>query len=322
MPLPTRKDVALVSPVLTDLSLGYKNETLLWEKIAPTKGVPLNVGTIPIYTRDYWFRRIATAARGADGGYARTGYGVSSDTYKTVEIGFEKSLDDSIGKASQLGEDLQETDTAFLTTLMELEFEKRVAAACFVTSVWGTSTTMQSASSPYQWSDFDNSDPPQDVQTALRTIRRNTGSNTKFTMRLGPLVWEKLKEHPLLMDKIKHTQKGVLTEDLVASLLGLDELTVGYAIENTAVEKAPGTASFTGADIWTDNVLILAEQGQGQRSGFGAKTLIWEEDFSSPWVIETYRDDRVRSDITRIRSHLQIKIMSTQHGYIYLDCIA
>jgi len=315
MPLPTLKDVTLVNPVLTDLSIGYQNESLIWNKLAPPKGEPVKVGTYPIYTRDYWFRRVNDAGRSEGGGYSRAGYGISSDTYATMEIGFEKALSDDVKKANQSGDDLAEVDTAFLTTLMELEFEKRIAAAAFITGVWGTSTTLTLTD---QWSDFDGSDPIDKIKVAMRTIRRNIGSFVSVIGICGPLTWEKLSEHPLIIDKYKHTQKGIMTEALVAAVLGLDEIIVGYAIENTAVEKAPGTASFTGADIFTDNFLVLAKSTRGQ----GAYTFIWEEDFTQPWTIESYRDDSVRSDITRIRTHPVVKISSAQHGYMYLDCVA
>jgi len=315
MGLPTINDTILANPVLTDLSIGYQNEDMIWGTLAPAKGEPTKTGIYPIYTRDYWFRRQEAATRGADGGYRRAGYGISSDTYNVIEIGFEKPLDDPVKAANQSGDDLAEVDTAFLTALMELELEKRVAAAAFITGVWGTSTTLSSTD---QWSDFDGSDPITNMQTAIRTIRRNIGAATRLTGICGPLAFEKLAEHPLIIDKYKHTQTGIMTAALVAAVLGLEEIKVGNSIENTAIEKAPGTDSFTGADIWTDNFLVLAESTRGK----GAYTFIWEEDFSAPWTVESYRDDKVRSDITRIRTHLDVKIASAQHGYMYLNCVA
>ena len=315
MPLPTLKDVTLVNPVLTDLSIGYQNEALLWDKICPQKGVSYKTGTYPIYTRDYWFRRAQAAVRAEDGGYNRYGYGIGSGTYATVEIGFEKLLGDPTKAANQTGDDLADIDTRFLTTLMELELEKLVANDAFTASKWGTDSTLAGTN---QWSDFDGSDPIANIDIALRTIRRNVGTVAKKIGCCGALAWEKLKEHPLVIDKYKHTQKGVMTPELVAAVLGLDEINVGWSVENTAYEKLPGTASFTGADIWTDNFLVRAEGANAMPS----MVFIWEEDFKAPWVVENYRDDKVRGDVTRIRTHYDVVIASTQHGYLILDCAA
>lgn len=314
MPLPTLNDVRPVNPVLTDLSIGFKNDRFLWDKIAPPKESSEQSGTYFIYTRDYWFRRLQGAMRAPDGGYTRVGYGVSTDTFKCLERGFEKLLSDPIKKASQTPEDLSVKDLAFLTNLLQLELEKDVAAAAFITGVWGTSTTLTGTD---QWSDFDGSDPIDKIEVAKRTIRRNTGARPNVLF-LGALAWEKLKEHPLLLDKIKHTQKGVLTEDIVAGILGVEEVVVGDSVENTADEGA----SFNGADIWTDSALLLVRNAPGLEVANGAFTFIWNEEGNIPWAAQEYRDDGKRGDVQRVFTHYDIKVVSAQHGYLFLDCVA
>ncbi len=318
MALPTIKDVRPVNPVLTNLSFGFANKNFLWDKIAPPTKQDQKSGTYIIYTRDYWFRRIARAARAAGGPYTRTGFGIESSTYDCQEIGFETPLDDSIVAASQTPEDLQTKAVAYLTNIMQIELEKLVAAACFVTSVWGTTSTLTSTN---QWSDFDNSDPIANAKTAINTIRRNTGAapNSLF---VGVTAWDKLCEHPLIVEKYKYTQKGLMTPDLVAPVLGVPELIVGDSVENTAAEKTPGTASFTGADIWTDSALFLVRNQPALGVANGAYTFIWDEKGNMPWAIEDYRQEDIRSTITRIFTHQHVKIVSAQHGYIYLDCVA
>ncbi len=317
MPLPTGNDVALVSPVLTNLSIGFRNPRFFWSKIAPPLEVALNVGTYPIFTRDYWFRRAPSAQRASSGGYRRIGYGISSDTFSTREYGLEKVLSDPTRKSSQTPQDLQTVDTEFLTQIFELELEIQVAAAAFITGVWGTTRTLTTT----QWSDFDLSDPINDAEVARRTIRRNTGARMN-QLFVGALAWEKLKENPLILDKYKHTQKGVMTEELVAAVLSVDEIVVGESVKNTAIEKAPSTASFTGADVWTDNALFLAQETPGIDKPVGAATFMWNEIGNIPWAIQSYRDEAVRSEVTRILSHWDIQIISAQHGYILLDTIA
>lgn len=308
---PTIRDVRPVDPVLTNLSIGFKNEKFLWDKIAPSSKVDQKSGTFFIYTRDFWFRRPQGVKRGSDGEYSRVGYGVSTDTYNTDEHGLEHAIDDAKRKASQTPEDLETIGTQYLTNLIQLELEKQVAAAAFVTGVWGTSNTLTGAN---KWSDYDGSDPIANVDLATRTVKRNTGAkpNTLFVGRLG---WENLKEHPLILDKYKHTQKGIMTPELVAAVLDVDELVVGDSVENTAQEGA----SFTGGDIWTDNALVLVRNNPALGVANGAYTFQWDERGNIPWAVETYRDEKVRSDILRVFSHWVVKIVSAQHGYLFLD---
>ena len=318
MALPTIKDVRPVNPVLTNLSFGFANKGFLWDKIAPFAKQDQKSGTYFIYTRDYWFRRMKGAARASAGLYTRIGFGLDSSTYDCQEIGFEVPLDDPTVAASQTPEDLQTKAVAFLTNVMQIELEKLVAAAAFVTGVWGTTTSLSSTT---QWSDFDNSDPIANAKTAKRAILRNTGAEPN-TLFVGATAWDKLMEHPLIVEKYKYTQKGVMTPDLVAAVLDVKEIVVGDSIENTAAEKTPGTASFTGADIWTDNALFLVRNNPGLGVANGAYTFIWDEKGNVPWAVEDYRDEPIRSTITRIFTHQQVKVVSSQHGYIYLDCVA
>lgn len=312
MPLPTRNDVRPVDPVLTDMSIGFKNDRFLWDQIAPGKETNEQSGTYFIYTRDYWFRRANRAERAATAPYERVDYGVTTDTFKAAEYGFEKALADPVKNASQTPESLETRDNQFLTNLIQLELEIQVAAAAFVTGVWGTSTNPTT-----QWSDYDNSDPVADIDTGKRTIRRNTGSMPTILF-LGALAWESLKEHPLILDKYKYTQKGIMTEELVAAVFGVDKIVVGDSVRNTANEGQ----TYVGADIWTDNALLLVQNDPGLLVPNGACTFIWNERGNYPWAAEQYREEKIRSDVQRVFSHWAIEIVSAQHGYILLDCIA
>ena len=312
--LPTVNDVVPVNPVLTNLSIGFKNEGYLWDQIAPTLEVSQKTGSYFIYTRDYWMRRMEGAERAPEGDYTRIDYGVTTATYKTNEYGFEKLLGDVTKEASMTAEDLEVVDTEFLTHMLQLELEKQAAAAFFVTGVWGTSTTLAGGD---QWSDFANSDPIADADTAIRTIRRNTGRKPT-DLFVGLLGWEKLKDHPLLLDKYKHSQVGVLTQDLVAKALGIERVVVGESVENTAAENA----TYVGADIWTDNALWVIRDNPRLGAAIGAMHLIWNEKGNVPWAVESYREERPRSNVTRIFTHSDPIIPSSQSGYLHLDLVA
>jgi len=314
MGLPTRNDVTLVDPVLTNLSLGYKNERFLWDKIAPSSGQKTHTGTYPIYTRDYWFTRPTGVERAATGPYTRIGYGVGSGTYSTNEIGFEHPVGDVTKNSSQLPEDLELTGTNFLTHKMQIELEKRVAAACFITGVWGTSTTLTGTD---QWSDYDNSDPIANANTAKDAIRRATGTKPN-TLFIGETGWQKLKEHPDIINKYKYSSAGTMTTDLVAAVLEIDEIVVGDSIENTAAEGQ----TFAGADIWTDNGLFLVRNQPALGVANGAYTFMWDEIGNIPWAMQRYNEDQTRALILRILTHVDVKIISTVHGYMYLDLVA
>lgn len=59
--------------------------------------------------------------------------------------------------------------------------------------------------------------------------------------------------NPALLDKIKYTQRGVLLPDLVASLIGVDELLIGRAREDTANQAQTAVYS----RIWSTDFFAL-----------------------------------------------------------------
>jgi hypothetical protein len=311
---PTMRDVRPVDPVLTNLSFGFRNERFLYDQIAPNYRSSEKSGRYTIFTRDYWFRRQGGATRAATSPYLRLGYGVEFATFDTVEIGFEKVLGDPIRASSQTPEDLQRVDVEFLVNQLQMEMEVQAAAELFVTGVWGTSTTLTGTN---QWSDYANSDPIADSDLAIRTILRNTGARPN-TLFVGLVGWEKLKEHPLVLDKYKHTQTAIMTPQLVAAVLGIQTLVVGDTVRNTANEGS----AFVGADIWTDNALYLVKNTPGLGVANGAYTYIWDEKGNFPWAVENYRDENVRADVTRVFTHRDYVITSSQHGYLLLDTAA
>lgn len=316
--LPTQNDVRPVNPVLTDLSIGYKNPDFIWDLVAPVVSVDEKSGTYFIWTKDYWFRTFGEAGgskRSPEGNYKRVAYGLTTATYDTDEYGFEKPTGDPVVAASQTPENLENQDVAFLTNLMEMELEVMTAAELFVASKWGTDNTLSGTS---QWSDFANSDPIGDFQTARSTVRKATGTTPNRAI-MGIETWNDLKEHPLILDKYKHTQAGIMTQQLVAAALEVDEIVIGDTVKNTAKEGQ----TYVGADVWTDSCLLIpAIDAPALETPAGAYRFIWDEAGNVPWAVQNYREEQTRSNVARVFTHTISKVTSSASGYLFLDTAA
>ena len=82
-----------------------------------------------------------------------------------------------------------------------------------------------------QW-DQASSDPLDDVAGWLIDFRQLTGFAPNICV-MGAYVMKALKQHPDIIDRIKYTQRGIVTEDLIATLFDVDELYVTYATQAT-----------------------------------------------------------------------------------------
>jgi hypothetical protein len=49
---------------------------------------------------------------------------------------------------------------------------------------------------------------------------------------------------------------------------------------------------------------------------------MWDERGNIPWAIEDYRDEKQRSDVTRVFTHRTPVVVSSQHGYLLIDLAA
>ena len=314
MPQPTFNDLRPVDPVMTQLSIGYKNSDFFWDVIAPPIKLTQQSGTYFKWTKDYWFRKMEGGERAPAGPYQMVHFGVDTDTYRTREYGFEDAVDESIRAASQTAEDLDVQSTKFLVNIMQYQLEKDAKDALWKTGVWGTDITL---SGNTQWDDYTNSDPFGAINTAMRTVKRNTGMKPN-SFAISGAVWDVVKEHPKIIEKYKYTQKGIMTEDLVAAALGIPNFYVLESVENTAKEGL----AFAGADIWDQNGLLWTRMPNlGLMVPNTAYHIIWDEKGNFPWAMQNYNREEVRSKIHRIFTHKTIKVVAADRAYYFNDMI-
>src|SRR5262249_27119144 len=115
--------------------------------------------------------------------------------------------------------------------------------------VWGTDVTgtaggTPGSATPASWSDDANGDPFTDIATAQTTILQNTGFEAN-TLLISFPVYQALRKHPLVVDRIKYTTRADasrITPDLLASAFDVDRCIVSKAVYNTTTEQAVGGA--------------------------------------------------------------------------------
>lgn len=164
----------------------------------------------------------------------------------------EHSLSDFITK-----DDYELTDDPFepesdsvenMNSIMSLVDEKDVASQLTNTSIVTQNATLSGTD---QWNDYEKSDPIDGIVTGI-----GTGKFINYnTIAMGWEVWLKLSQHPVLLDRLKWSEHGVVTEEAFLSLLapyGIKKLLIGKAKENTGKE---GLADSIGS-VWGKNVIL------------------------------------------------------------------
>lgn len=155
---------------------------------------------------------------------------------------------DEIDEADSPLEPKQDTVMDLKEQLM-INKEKRIADAVFVTAAVADYTSLATAS---QWGYTSTTTPIEDMDTRFDAVNKAIGKEAN-QVTMGKEVFTVLKNHADILERIKYTQKGIVTEDLLAAILDVDKVLVGKRAYMTTDE---GITSESTSYIWGKNVLI------------------------------------------------------------------
>lgn len=230
--MPEMRNLGHIDRALTNISVAYMQgaDAFIADKVFPIIRVQKQSDVYYEYSKADMFRNeVQERGRGAEsaGGnwnarvadpyYCRK-YAYHYDITEEERINYDKPLD-------------VERDTVeWLGHKMLLKREVDFATKFFKTGVWKTDTNKTAD----KWSS-QSSDPVKDVNDAMLQMAEATALKPNFAI-MSPDVFYALKNHEGIMDRIKYTQKGIITLDLIASLFELEKIYVPWAVYNTEAQ--------------------------------------------------------------------------------------
>ena len=235
-----------VSPMLTKIALAYKNEEYIADKIFTPMPVDKQSGKHFVYDKGRF--RINETLR-AKGGNANevtlnltTGSTYFCDDHALRQFVPDEDVDNAVIKGSPA---IDATEN--VVDMLLIDKEKALATYMANTANLTQNTTLTTTD---QWSDFVNSDPFTDIETAKSTIHSSIMQRPN-TLILGKEVFDKLKNHPDLLDRVKWSAKGVLTIEIMKELFGVDNVIIGATGYNSAAEGQTDAMSYVwGKHAW------------------------------------------------------------------------
>lgn len=334
MPNPTVSDLH-VSQALTDLSIAHANEpsNFVAGSVFPVVPVMKQGNKFFEFPKDDWFRVDARVrAPGAES--AVGGWRVSTQAYHCDRDSLAHDISDPEREnADPAVSNLDGDATEYLTEQIDLKNELDFVAAFFTTGVWdgaSSSTDMTGQAAPastatnfLHWSDV-ASTPIEDLRGEIMSIAESQGRKPN-QLTLGPRVWQFLADHPDVIDRIKYTERGIVTEDLLASLLGLDRVSVMMGTRNTAAEgsSAPSMAFFAGRSA----LLSYRPASPGLRTPSAGYTFVWTGRAGAPRDgigarIKRYRLERNESDRIEAERWKDQKVTGTGYGAFFATAVS
>ena len=303
-----------VDTLLTAISIGYSNPDYIAPKIAPMVPVPRPTGFIPTYMQSDWFRNNANR-RGTGTESRRGSFNLGTDTYAVKRDSFGFELADEVRDATVEPYNMDRDGTVFATDKVLMAQELDFATNLFTTGVWTDATGYVA------FSDYGASLPLVVITQAMDDIESRVGREGN-TVVLGKQVFTVLRWHPDLLDTIKYTQRAILTEDLVASLFGIDRLLIGRGIY-TASPEGTAEASVVYNRIWGKHMLVLYNPASPSLiTPAAVYNFVWNRVPSAGIYMRRFRVEPRELDVLEANGYHDYHITSARSAQFYANIVA
>lgn len=318
MPDPTPRDLH-VDQLLTQISLAFRNPNYIADLLFPMVPVRKQSDKIPSYDQSYWFRDQAVirapGTKSTGGGYKVD----TSATYFSDRFSFRFEIPDELRDNQDDPFNVDRDGTEFVTDKMQMRREVAFASDFFTTSVWGTDKV--GTVDFTQWSDYAGSNPLVDITGFKDEVEALIGKEPRV-FAMGKQVWVQLKWHPDFIDTIKYTQRGQISLELAASLLELDKMLVGRAIQTVSPEgTAESSVAYT--RIWGKNALMLyVPERPSLLNPAAGYTFVWNRIANAVQFMKRMRDEEREVDIIEGNSYFDQKVTVPNAGLFMSAAVA
>lgn len=304
-----------IDAVLTNMSVQYKNEELIWPFLMPQIKVGKRSDKYYQYTKADTYK-IPNDQIGPTAMPNEHTWGVSNENYSVVDHALgdwlaQETIDNSDNPLQP------EVDTNdYLNKWLELAQEQRVANKVFAAATYPSGNKVQLTGND-QWGGSSD-DPIDDITEAIEAcfVRANT-------LVFGQATWKKFRKLSEILDAVKGTSRyqgspgGLATAPEVAGLFEVDRVLVGRARYNSAKEGQ--TASY--ARLWGKHCAALYVDPNP-----GIKTITFGLTISE-MLKQTQRDfDKKRgikgAHYFKVAWNSDEKIVASDVGYLIEDAVA
>jgi hypothetical protein len=312
-----------IDQVLTNISVGWPNSGGVGETLAPSVPVRKQSDIYYIHGREGWALEPGKDVR-APGTEANEvpGLTVATEPYFATEHALQIAVTDEERENadSPLSPDRDGTELVTAKVMLQREIILRDLVQTAGNYATGYSVDLSGTTT---WNDYATSNPIGDVKAGRLKIH----SGLFLEPNYGVIPWQvmvQLEDHPDFVERIKYSQAGIVSQDLIASLFNLPALTVPGMGYNTA---AMGAAEALGY-LWGDDVVIAYVPG---RPGLKVPAFMYEFTWIYPGgqrqVVERWREQRRKSDVIRVSRRYQYKFIAKDAssksiaGYLIADTL-
>ena len=303
-----------VDGLLTNLSIAYiQNER---DFVASQMGMAVPVrkqsDIIPRYTKNDFFRDEAKKRAPATE-TAGSGYTVDTTTkYFAEEFGFHKDIPVEIRNNQDTPFNTDNDSRIYVTQKLLIRGDVLLAEAIFKSGVWASDVTPTDL-----WDDYGLSVPIIDIENGKDAIHKVTSYDPNRLL-MGREVWTQLKHHPLLLERFKYTQAGIITRELVSRVVEVD-IVVAQSIRATNVEGASEAYSY---NFGKNALLSFVNPRPSLLTPSAYYSFRWINEFGRQMTIRRLTNKWKRFERIEGFFNIDHKVISKDLGYFFSSVVA
>lgn len=290
--------------ILSQFSVAWDNAGFIADTIFPEVQVTGKTGLYFTYDRQSQrqtndVRAPGTRAQVVRYGYTQVPYGPLLD--HSLDAPIEWEIEDTAVAPLDPAFDATNLLTSKITLNKEMDAYNQVTNTAVITQ----NVTLSGTS---RWDDYANSDPIGDLRLSINTVKKSTGKSTQdLTIMMGYEAFDTLKNHPQFLERIKHSQLGILTAELIARVLDVKQVIIANAQVDTA---NPGQSDVMGY-IWGKNawVFYLADKPALRQPSFGYTLR------KGGRKVYRWTEQAEETDYIRVKDYYQQFITAASAGY-------
>ena len=292
-----------IDRAIQNVAIRYSNPGYVAEAVAPRVTVEKESDKYFTFTKGDWFRDEADDDRQPGDRAPRGGFDIANENYALKEIAQASEVHDRIAANADNPLRPYEDASEWASQMVNLRKERRCSSTLFASGAWGTDKTVAN-----QWSDFINSDPASDTAEGKDAVLQETGQ-VPNRLLIGQNVFRYLRQHPDGLDRFKHTQTGIMTREMVAQWLDVEQIIVGNAVVNTSKKGAADSMSF----VWGDNALLMYVTTSPSITEPSAAYIFQQTGVTT----KRYREEAESQDVVEVSQLVDVKRTATDLGYYF-----
>lgn len=295
-------------PVLTNLAQGYHNLELVGEVLMPTVEIDKEAGKIPKFGRLAF--RLPSTVRNLRG----TSNRLDPEDITAIDVALEEhDVEYAIDYREENEAIFSLRQFALNTTqdVIALGREKEVATLALDESKYdaGNKITLSGTSKITS----KQADIFAMFDTGIRAVKRAIGRKPNVCVIAGD-VWAALKEHPVVIEKLKYSQVAIVTPEVFAKLIGIDTVKIGEAVYEESSQLK---------DIWSDAiVLAYVAPRSAERKG-----TVYEPSYGytvrrhNGLFVDTYKENGGKLEVIRTTDIHKPHLVGSAAGYLIKGCL-